>query len=220
MRGTVFPLGLSLRVALLATAIVLPVGILVAHVQATRRYPGRGLVSILVLLPLVLPPTVIGYYLVMLLGHDGVIGGPIFRLTGASIMFTPWACVVAAAVVAFPLLVRVVQAAFEAIDPTYEEIAHTLGSSRLDAFLRVRIPLAWRGILAGAILAFARAIGEFGATIMLAGNVPGRTNTMPLEVYSAYVAGDDHRAHVLTLILTLVSAAVLFTTERLGRRPE
>jgi molybdate transport system permease protein len=220
MRGVTFPLLLSLEVALAATALVLPIGVVVAHLQASRRYRGRGLVSVLVLLPLVLPPTVIGYYLVILLGHDGLIGGPIFRLTGASLMFTPWACIVAAAVVAFPLLVRAAQAAFEAIDPTFEEIAHTLGSSRLDAFVRVRIPLAWRGILAGAILAFARAIGEFGATMMLAGNIPGRTNTMPLEVYSAYVAGDDRRAHVLTAILTLVSAAVLVSTERLARRAQ
>lgn len=218
MSGVAFPLRLSLEVALAATALVLPIGVLVAHLQASRRYPGRELVSILVLLPLVLPPTVIGYYLVVLFGHDGVIGGPLYRVTGATVMFTPWACILAAAVVAFPLLVRAAQAAFEAIDPTFEEIAHTLGSSRLDAFVRVRIPLAARGIVTGAILAFARAIGEFGATMMLAGNVPGRTNTMPLEVYSAYVAGDARRAHVLTLILTLVSAAVLVSTERLARR--
>jgi molybdate transport system permease protein len=218
MRGVTFPLWLSLWVGTTATFLVLPLGVVLAHVQASRRYRGRDLVTIVVLLPLVLPPTVIGYYLVMLFGHDGVVGRPIFRLTGASVMFTPWACVVAAAVVAFPLLVRSAQAAFEAIDPTFEEIAHTLGSSPFDAFVRVRIPLAWRGILAGAILAFARAIGEFGATMMLAGNIPGRTNTMPLEVYSAYVAGDDARAHTLTVLLTLVSALVLVSTERLGRR--
>jgi molybdate transport system permease protein len=218
MTRVLFPLELSLGVALGATALVLPIGILVAHLQASRRYRGRELVSILVLLPLVLPPTVTGYYLVVLLGHDGVIGGPLFRFTGASLMFTPWACIVAAAVVSFPLLVRSAQAAFEAVDPTLEEIAHTLGSSRLDAFVRVRIPVAWRGIVAGTILAFARAIGEFGATMMLAGNIPGRTNTMPLEVYSAYVAGDDRRAHVLTAVLTLVSAAVLISSERLARK--
>ncbi len=218
MNDIAFPLMLSLRAALLATAVILPFGVVLAHVQARHRYPGRGLVGTLLVLPLVLPPTVIGYYLVLLLGHDGLLGGPIRRLTGASIMFTFWACVAAAAVVAFPLLVRAAQAAFESIDRTYEEIAYTLGSSRLDAFLRVRIPLAWRGILAGTILAFSRALGEFGATMMLAGNIPGRTNTMPLEVYSAYVAGDDRRAHLLVAVLTVVSAVVLVSTERLGRR--
>jgi molybdate transport system permease protein len=217
--GVAFPLWLSLRVAVLATLVILPVGILLAHVQARYRYPGRGLVGTLLLLPLVLPPTVVGYYLVVLLGPDGPVGRPIHRLTGGSIMFTFWACVVAAAVVAFPLLVRAAQGAFETIDPSYEEIAYTLGSSRLDALMRVRLPLAWRGILAGAILAFSRALGEFGATMMLAGNVPGRTNTMPLEVFSAYAAGDARRAHALALILTIVSALVLISSERLGRRP-
>lgn len=218
MSGTAFPLSLSLRVAFLATLAILPLGLLLAHLQARHRYLGRGVVGTLLVLPLVLPPTVIGYYLVLLLGHDGLIGGPIHRLTGASIMFTFWACVVAAAVVAFPLLVRAAQAAFESVDRTYEEIAYTLGSGPIDAFVRVRIPLAWRGILAGTILAFARALGEFGATMMLAGNIPGRTNTMPLEVYSAYIAGDDRRAHVLALVLTALSALVLVSTERLGRR--
>jgi len=213
-----YPLWLSLRVALLATAVVLPLGILVANLQARHHYRGHGLVTTLVLMPLVLPPTVTGYYLVLLLGHDGLLGGPIHRLTGASIMFTFWACAVAAATMALPLVVRTVQGAFEALDPTYEEIARTLGSGRLEILLRVRIPLAWRAIVAGGILAFARALGEFGATMMLAGNVPGRTNTMPLEVFSAYLAGDDRRAHFLVIVLTLTSAAVIVASERLGRR--
>ena len=218
MTGVGCPLGLSLRAALLATAVVLPLGVVIADVQARHRYPGHGLVGTLLLLPLVLPPTVTGYYLVVVLGHDGLIGGPIHRLTGASIMFTFWACVVASATVALPLVVRSVQGAIEALDPTYEEIAYTLGSSRLEAFVRIRIPLAWQAIVAGGILAFARALGEFGATMMLAGNVPGRTNTMPLEVYSAYIAGDDHRANLLVVVLTLTSAAVVVASERLARR--
>jgi molybdate transport system permease protein len=216
--ATAFSLWLSLRVALLATAVVLPLGILLAHVQATRRYPGHGLVSTLLLLPLVLPPTVTGYYLVMLLGRHGLLGAPIHRLTGASIMFTFWACAVTAATMALPLVVRTVQGAFEALDPTYEEIAATLGTGPVATFLRVRIPLAWRAIVAAGVLAFARAIGEFGATMMLAGNVPGRTNTMPLEVFSAYLAGDDARAHALVALLTVVSAVVIVVAERLARR--
>jgi len=217
--GVVFPLWLSLRVATLATLAILPIGVLLAHIQARYRYPGHGIVGTLLVLPLVLPPTVVGYYLVALLGPNGPIGGPLQRLTGASVMFTFWACVVAAAVVAFPLLVRAVQGAFETIDPSYEKIAYTLGSSRLDALVRVRLPLAARGILAGAILAFSRALGEFGATMMLAGNIPGRTNTMPLEVFSAYVAGDGGHARMLALVLTVVSAIVLVASDRLGRRP-
>jgi molybdate transport system permease protein len=217
--GIGFSLWLSLRVAFLATAVVLPLGVVLADVQARRRYPGHGLVTILILLPLVLPPTVTGYYLVVILGREGVIGGPIDKLTGASIMFTFWACAVTAATMALPLVVRTVQGAFEALDPTYEEIAATLGLGPVATFLRVRIPLAWRAIVAGGVLAFARAIGEFGATMMLAGNVPGRTNTMPLEVFSAYLAGDDPRAHALVVLLTLVSALVIVIAERLSRRP-
>lgn len=214
-----FSLGLSLRVALVATAVVVPLGVLVGHVQARRRYPGHGLVGALVLMPLVLPPTVTGYYLVVLLGQDGLLGGPLYRLTGATVVFTFWACAITAATMAFPLVVRTVQGAFEALDPTYEEIAATLGAGPLASLLRVRIPLAWRAIVAGGVLAFARAIGEFGATMMLAGNVPGRTNTMPLEVFSAYLAGDDARAHVLVAVLTAVSALVVVVAERLARRP-
>ena len=219
MSGVAFSLGLSLRVALLATAVVLPLGVLIAHVQVRWRYPGHGLVSTLVVMPLVLPPTVTGYYLVMLLGHDGLLGAPLRALTGESIMFTFWACAVTAATMALPLVVRTVQGAFESLDPTYEEIAATLGAGPVASFLRVRVPLAWRAIVAGGVLAFARAIGEFGATMMLAGNVPGRTNTMPLEVFSAYLAGDDARAHVLVVLLTVVSAAVIVVAERLARRP-
>jgi molybdate transport system permease protein len=217
--GIGFSLWLSLRVALLATAVVLPLGVLIAHVQARWRYPGHGLVTTLVLMPLVLPPTVTGYYLVLLLGADGLLGGVVRALTGGTILFTFWACAVTAATMALPLVVRTVQGAFEALDPTYEEIAATLGVGRIATFVRVRIPLAWRAIVAGGVLAFARAIGEFGATMMLAGNVPGRTNTMPLEVFSAYLAGDDARAHVLVIVLTAVSAAVIVTAERLARRP-
>ena len=219
MSGIAFSLWLSLRVALLATLVVLPLGVLIAHVQARWRYPGHGLVTTLVLLPLVLPPTVTGYYLVILLGREGLLGGPLHRLTGSSIMFTFWACAVTAATMALPLVVRTVQGAFEALDPTYEEIAATLGVGPVATFLRVRIPLAWRAIVAGGVLAFARAIGEFGATMMLAGNVPGRTNTMPLEVFTAYLAGDDRRANALVLLLTVVSAAVIVVAERLARRP-
>lgn len=219
MSGIAFPLWLSVRVALLATAVVLPLGVLIAHGLARHRGTAGSVAGTIVLLPLVLPPTVTGYYLVMLFGRDGLLGAPILRLTGASLIFTFWACVVAAAVMALPLVVRSVQGAFEALDPAYEEIAYTLGSSRVHAFLRVRVPLAGRAILAGGVLAFARALGEFGATMMLAGNVPGRTNTMPIEVYSAYLAGNDRRAHLLVVVLTFTSALVIVTSERLARRP-
>jgi molybdate transport system permease protein len=202
--GIGFSLWLSLRVAGLATLVVLPLGVAFAHLQARARYPGRGLVTTILLLPLVLPPTVTGFYLV--------------RVLGPSVMFTFWACAIAAAVMALPLVVRPVQGAFEALDPTYEEIAATLGAGPLETFLRVRIPLAWRAIVAAGVLAFARALGEFGATMMLAGNVPGRTNTMPLEVYSAFLVGDDERATALVLVLTATSALVIVLAERLARR--
>jgi molybdate transport system permease protein len=212
-------LAISIVVALCATALAVVAGTLVGWWLARARFRGRELADAFFSLPLVLPPTVTGYYLVVLLGREGVIGGPIDKLTGASIMFTFWACAVTAATMALPLVVRTVQGAFEALDPTYEEIAATLGLGPVATFLRVRIPLAWRAIVAGGVLAFARAIGEFGATMMLAGNVPGRTNTMPLEVFSAYLAGDDPRAHALVVLLTLVSALVIVIAERLSRRP-
>jgi molybdate transport system permease protein len=215
--ASLFSFRLSLQVALLATLLVTVLGTATAYLLATRRFRGRTAVEVLVTLPLVLPPTVTGYYLVVLFGRHGWLGGPIEALTGGSLMFTWGAAVLASAVVAFPLMVRTAQAAIESVDRSMIETAYTLGYSEAETARRVVLPLARRGLLAGVSLAFARAIGEFGATLMLAGNIPGRTDTMPLAIYGAAASGDWGRAHALVLVLTLGSAALLYAAHKLGR---
>jgi len=178
-------LWLSLRVAVVATAANAVIGIPLAYLLARRRFAGRGLLDLLVTLPLVLPPTVTGYYLIVLLGRRGWLGAPLYALTGWSVAFTWWAAVVAATVMAMPLIVRTARAAIESVNPAYEKAAFTLGRSEWRTALEVTLPLARKGLLAGLVLAFARALGEFGATLMLAGNIPGRTQTVPLAIYTA-----------------------------------
>ncbi len=170
-------------------------------------------------MPLVLPPTVTGYLLILLLGRNGPVGKPLYEATGFSVMFTWEAAAIAAAVVSFPLMLRPARAAIEAVDREYERVASTLGQTAIQTALKVTLPLAWRGILAGVVLAFSRALGEFGATLMLAGNIPGRTNTLTLEIYRAFQAGDDGRAHAAALLLTGLSLVVVFAAERLAQPP-
>jgi molybdate transport system permease protein len=171
------------------------------------------------MLPLVLPPTVTGYYLIVLLGRRGLLGAPLHELTGWSIPFSWSACVIAAAVVAHPLMVRAARGAFEAIDSRQLLAAASLGHGRGSIFLRVAVPLASRGLAAGAVLGFARAVGEFGATLLLAGNIAGRTQTLPLAIYEALQMGDDRAALLLSLVLTGVSLVALAGISRLGRKP-
>lgn len=210
-------LALSLRVAAVATALVALVGIPAGYLLARRRFPGRELVDALVTLPLVLPPTVVGYYLILLLGRHGLIGGPLHRLTGWSVMFTWQAAVIASCVVAFPFMVKTSRAAIEAVDRTLLDASATLGHSEPWTALRVTLPLARRGIAAGVVLSWARALGEFGATLMLAGNIPGKTSTMPLEIYSAVAGGEWGRAHALVLLFTGISVLALLGANRLTR---
>jgi molybdate transport system permease protein len=211
-------LSLSVRVAILATLANALLGIPLAYLLARRRFRGRALVDLLVTLPLVLPPTVTGYYLIVLLGRRGWLGAPIYAATGWSIAFTWYAAVVAATVMALPLLVRTVRAAIDSVDRDLERAAYTLGRSEWRTALEVTLPLARNGILAGLVLAFARALGEFGATLMLAGNIPGRTATVPLAIYTAVQTGEESVALVLVGVLTLLSCAVLVAANRLGAR--
>lgn len=211
-------LRLSLVVAAIATVIVSVAGGLVGWLLARHRFPGRDLLDALVHLPLVLPPTVIGYYLIVVLGRGGWLGGPLWEATGVAIPFTWVACVIAASVMAFPLMTRAARVAFEEIDRRHELVAATLGHRPLSVFFRVSVPLARRGLAAGVVLAFARALGEFGATLMLAGNIPGRTQTLPLAIYEAVMAGEDRAALLLSMILTAVSVVVILIAGRLGRR--
>ncbi len=215
---TVSALVLSLRVAVLATVVNALVGVPLAYLLARRRFAGRALLDLLVTLPLVLPPTVTGYYLIVLLGRRGWLGAPLYAATGWTIAFTWYAAVVAATVMALPLLVRTARAAIESVDRDLEKAAYTLGRSEWRTALEVTLPLARNGILAGLVLAFARALGEFGATLMLAGNIPGKTATVPLAIYTAVQTGEQSTVLVLVAILTALSCVVLVAASRLGAR--
>ncbi len=212
-----FPLWLSLRVAVVATLLALVVGLPLAWLLARERFRGRDLVSAAVLLPMVLPPTVLGYYLLLALGRQGPVGRFLEGTFGVSIVFTWYAAVIASCIVSLPLLVRSAQAAFEGIDPNLENAARTLGRSERSVFLSVTVPLAWRGVLAGTVLAFARALGEFGATLMVAGNIPGNTQTMPVAIYDAVQAGNMGLANLLVLTITAATIIALLVIGRASR---
>jgi len=211
-------LGLSIRVAVFATLLNALLGIPLAYLLARRAFRGRALVDLLVTLPLVLPPTVTGYYLIVLLGRRGWLGAPVYAWTGWSVAFTWYAAVIAATVMALPLLVRTARAAIESVDRELEKAAFTLGRSEWRTALEVTLPLAKNGIIAGMVLAFARALGEFGATLMLAGNIPGKTTTVPLAIYTAVQTGEMGEAVLLVVALTILSCVVLMVAGRLGAR--
>ncbi|KGD47839.1 molybdate ABC transporter permease subunit [Burkholderia pseudomallei] len=208
------PLLLSLKVAGWATALDLVLGVAAGYALARWRSGARDVVDSLLTLPLVLPPTVLGYYLLVLLGRRGVLGAWLDRL-GIQLVFTWQGAVIASMVVAFPLILKSARAAFEAVDPQLERAARTLGISETGVFFRVTLPLAARGILAGALLAFARALGEFGATLMIAGNLPGRTQTLSVAVYAAVQAGDDATANFLVLVTSATCVLILLIAGRL-----
>lgn len=212
-----FPVWLSLKVAGLATAGALLLGIPLSWLLARRRIPGADLVASLVTLPLVLPPTVMGYYLLLVIGRQSSLGRLLESRFGITLVFTWQAAVLAALIVAIPLLVRSAQAAFEGIDPHVEAAARTLGRSEVAIFFTVTLPLAWRGILAGTVLAFARAMGEFGATLMVAGNIPGRTQTLSIAIYDAVQAGNDSLANALVVLISIITVAVLFLLSKVAR---
>ncbi|HEY3118246.1 MAG TPA: molybdate ABC transporter permease subunit [Chloroflexota bacterium] len=212
-----FPLGLSLRIAGAATALAFVLGVPLAWLLARARFRGRDVVSVIVLLPMVLPPTVLGYYLLLTVGRQGIFGRATDALFGASLVFTPQGAVLASFVAALPFLVRAAQGGFEQVDPTYEEAARTLGRGEWSIFLTVSVPLAWRGIAAGIALCFARAMGEFGATLMVAGNIPGRTQTASVAIYDAVQAGRIDDANLLALLLSVVTGGALVLLARLGR---
>src|SRR5262249_21345470 len=200
-----FPLILSLRVALLSTAIVILIGVVMGWLLARRHFFGRELLDALVTLPLVLPPTVLGYYLLVLLGRGSPVGQAIESVTGHPLVFTWQGAVVAASVGALPLMVKTSRAAIASVDKTLEDAARTLGQTEWRVFLRVTMPLASRGIAAAAILAFARALGDFGATLMVAGNIPGRTQTASIAIYDAIQSGRDSYALLLVVILSVMT---------------
>lgn len=211
------PLWLSLRVSLTVTVIVAITGTAAGYVLAKGRFRGRGLLEAIASLPIVLPPTVLGYYLLVAMGRESTIGRAWESVFGSPIVFTVTGAVIAATVASFPFCLRSARAAFESIDSRAEQAARTLGLPEWRIALVVTLPLAWRGVLAGIALAFARALGDFGATVMVAGNIPGRTQTMPIAVYDAVQAGNDDRAALLALVLSGVAVAALLVVGRLGR---
>ncbi|SDS93435.1 molybdate transport system permease protein [Halopseudomonas litoralis] len=211
------PLLLSLKVAGWATAINLVLGIATGFFLARTRFRGRDLLDSLLTLPMVMPPTVLGYYLLVLTGRNSAFGGWLYDTFGINLIFTWQGAVLASCVVAFPLVFKPARAAFEEVNPQLEQAGRVLGLNELAVFFRITLPLAWRGILAGLLLAFARALGEFGATLMIAGSIPGQTQTLSIAVYEAVQAGQDHTANLLVAITSLVCISVLLSAGWLSR---
>ena len=203
--------------AMLATLVVIIPGMPLAYLLARKKFPGSGLLSTLTSLPMVLPPTAVGFLLLETLADRGPLGREHLGFD-LDILFTWKAVVLACAVMAMPLVIRTARVSFEAVDPALEAMARTLGYGRLKTFFCITLPLAWRGLLAASILGFSRSLGEFGATVMIAGNIPGRTQTLSSAIFSAQQAGDSERAVGLVWIAIFVGFAAIFSTEiLLGR---
>ncbi len=217
MEGVAALVSFTLWVATLATLLILPPGLAVAYALARWEGPGKGVVETVLTLPLVLPPTAVGLVLLELLGRNGPLGR-VLDAWGMEVVFTPKAVVLASAVMAFPLLVRSARSGFEEVDPRLVAVARTLGDSRTRAFFRVTLPLAWRGVLVGALLAFSRALGEFGATVLVAGNIPGRTQTLSLAIFQRTQLGRDAEALRLAGVAALLAFVAVFATEAVTRR--
>jgi molybdate transport system permease protein len=210
--------GFSARMAVCSTLLILPVGVALAWLLARRQWPGKAFVETFVSLPLVLPPVVTGLVLLQLFGLHGPLGRWLHAQFGIDVVFTWKAVVLALGAMSFPLLVLFTRAAIEDVNPALEQIARTLGAGEWRVLWTVTLPLARRGILAGVLLAFARALGEFGATIMVAGNIPGRTTTLPVAIYSSVLTGDDPHAWTLAGIATIIAFLALWIGERFLRR--
>jgi molybdate transport system permease protein len=212
-------LWLSLQVALTAVSFSLPLAILAAWLLARQSFPGKTLFDAVVHLPLVMPPVVIGYFLLVLFGTQGPLGGWLYETLGLRLIFTRWGAALAAAVMSFPLMVRAIRLALEAVDRGLEAAARTLGASRPDVFFSVTLPLMLPGIISGCIVAFAAALGDFGATITFVGNVRGETQTLSLAIYSLTQTPDGDAAALRLVLISLVLAlAALFVSEWMARR--
>jgi molybdate transport system permease protein len=210
--------GFSLRMALASLLLVLPVGLALAWWLARKDWRGKALVETLVSLPLVLPPVVTGLVLLQLFGRRGPVGSWLHNIFNCDVVFTWRAVVIALAAMSLPLFVRAARTAFEEEDVKFEQLARTLGAGEWRVFFTITLPLAKRGVLAGTLLAFARALGEFGATIMVAGNIPGRTTTLPVAIYAAVQNGEDAHAWTLAGVSAVIAFAAVFVSENLLRR--
>jgi molybdate ABC transporter, permease protein len=214
MQSILSPVILSLRVATISTIITMIVGIVFAYIFVRYNFHFKDLLESVLILPMVLPPSVIGYILLVIFGKRGFIGVYLNKIFGISIIFTWIACVIASVVVSIPLMYQSVKSSFLAIDENYINAARTLGASEKKIFFKVILPLAMPGIVSGMVLSFARALGEFGATMMIAGNIPGKTQTIPTAIYYAIASDDMNKANVLTFIVIIFSFSVIFILNR------
>lgn len=204
------PIILSLKVATLATVIAFFLGVFFAYLLTKRNAPGKNVWETILILPMILPPSIVGYLLLKVFGRRGPIGAFLLDTFGVQVVFTWIACVIAACVVALPLMYQNAKGAFQSVDPSYKLAARTLGSSPFKVFRTVTFPLSGPGIVSGVVLTFARALGEFGATLMLAGNIPGKTQTIPTSIYYAVVVGRDDEAMALVVVMVAFSFALVF----------
>lgn len=217
MEFDIIPIILSLKVAFAAVIIVACSSIPIAALMARHEFWGKDVVESVITLPLVLPPSVVGFMLLFVFGKNGPLGKLFEQLFHTRIVFTLTGAVIAAAVVAFPLMYQSVKVAIESVDQNLEKAARTLGASELRVFVTITLPLALNGIVAGLVLAFARSLGEFGATLMIAGNIPGKTQTMPIAIYFANESGDTGQASILVIIMTIFSFLVIYGLNRWGK---
>ncbi|MGI6732125.1 MAG: molybdate ABC transporter permease subunit [Anaerovoracaceae bacterium] len=204
------PILLSLRIASIATVFSFILGVTLAYALNKKKIPGKDIWETLIILPMILPPSVTGYLLLIAFGKRGFIGAFLLEYFNVQVVFTWIGAVIAACIVSLPLMYQNAKAAFISTDPIYERAAQTLGSSEWKIFRTVSFPLAWPGIISGIVLAFARAIGEFGATLMIAGNIPGKTQTIPTAIYFAVESGQQEKANTLVLIITVLSFLLIF----------
>ena len=210
----IFPLYLTLKVSVTATFFSVIIGLGLAYLMARRGFWGKGVLDALIMQPLVIPPTVLGYYLLVLLGRSSPFGRFLEDTLGVTLVFTWKGAVIAAFVASLPLFVRPARAAIEGVDRNLENAARLLGKTEWEILKTITIPLAWRGIAAGSVMAFARATGEFGATLMVAGNIPGLTQTLPIAIYDAVQMGNTKMANILVGVITLFSFSVIYFVNR------
>ncbi len=212
-----FPLWLSMRVAALATFFVLTIGTLLAYLLSHKTFRGKNLVDSLITLPLVLPPTVLGYYLLVIVGRHSPLGHLYEGVFGQPLVFTWQAAVVAAFLHSAPIYIKAGRAVLETVDTRYEWAAHSLGASEWRTFWRITLPLAWRGLSSLASLSFARSLGDFGVTIMVAGNIPGQTQTLSVAIFDAVESGNGRLARILVIVISVAALALLWAAGYLSR---
>lgn len=208
------PIIISIRVAIISTIFTLIIGVILSRIMTKYDFKGKDILEVIILMPMVLPPSVIGYGLLILIGKRGIIGEPLYNIFGVRLIFTWVAACIAATIVSLPLMYQSCKNAFLSVDPVYEDAAMSLGANKRKVFWKIILPLALPGILGGIVLAFARSLGEFGATLMVAGNIPGKTQNIPLAIYFAVEVGDTTTANILLSIVMLFSFVVVYGVNR------